>query len=318
MNDMVSSLAVSDPPITTETELVQENARLRAELDHYRHLAATSSASATAVSVHSGDAPPQVTASRFMDLPKELRLDIYEYLLTPGTITLRYPKASIRQHDPRYKAIPAPLHAETQLFLVSKTVKEEAVPLYLASNLFVWHPINIFGDSESRGNRLFGSTEIYGRLANLHLRRLSLALDCRDVDTHGCAMDIVHGRGFGVETSAWAPEFAAREDIQQQREDYCPWQMWNAAEYHWCDVCGCMAGSRKLEYLHVGLRYCYCPAGCCRMVKEAKAAIESCGGWRRPLKVLEFSGVRDEGEKAMLKGLEEEAPSGHKWKVRFE
>lgn len=73
---------------------------------------------------------------RFMDLPKELRLEIYEYVLVPGLITLRFQKDHTLD-DERYEGIQKAFHADTQLFLVSKVVKEESQPIYLAKNHFV-------------------------------------------------------------------------------------------------------------------------------------------------------------------------------------
>ena len=79
-----------------------------------------------------------------MDLHKEMRLDIYEYLLVPGTIPFRYNK-EIMIEDERYDNQSEPdgvlsrSYAETQIFLVSSQVRDEALPLYLGKNLFMCH-----------------------------------------------------------------------------------------------------------------------------------------------------------------------------------
>ena len=61
-----------------------------------------------------------------MDLPKEIRLEIYEYLLVPSTIALRY-DASLANYDERYSGFNQAKYAESQLFLVSRQVKDEAL-----------------------------------------------------------------------------------------------------------------------------------------------------------------------------------------------
>ncbi len=52
------------------------------------------------------------------------------------------------------------------------------------------------------------------------------------------------------------------------------------------------------------------------MVEVVRDAIRDLRGWRYPPKVLEFSGLKDEEEKTMLRDLE--APGGREWEGRFE
>lgn len=95
-----------------------------------------------------------------MGLPAELRLQIYDYLIHPGDIYVRF-TARAAHHDIRFahiledgdsNATPSrwfplmgehatrpprsPTHAETQLFLVSKHLHEEAMHYYLTQNTF--------------------------------------------------------------------------------------------------------------------------------------------------------------------------------------
>lgn len=76
-----------------------------------------------------------------MDLPKELRLSIYELLLVPGTITIQYDNYELERwcYDKRYDSIKTSSLSETQIFLVSKQVMDEALPLYATQNLFLCH-----------------------------------------------------------------------------------------------------------------------------------------------------------------------------------
>lgn len=90
-----------------------------------------------------------------MTLPAELRLEIFEYLIRPGDVYIRY-RAKAANHDVRFSHIiedwdastPSPAHltdksppkaptsAETQLFLVSMQLRDEAMHYYLTQNTF--------------------------------------------------------------------------------------------------------------------------------------------------------------------------------------
>ncbi|KAK5121122.1 hypothetical protein LTR85_005606 [Meristemomyces frigidus] len=117
---------------------------------------------------------------RFLDVPKDVRSMIYEYLVVPGTITLRY-KAELAKHDNRYAelATSLPSYGQTQIFAVCGQIKDEALPLYISKNLFIWpaggqniQPL-FAADVESG---------VYGDQSQLYMRRLSVSLDYRDVD----------------------------------------------------------------------------------------------------------------------------------------
>lgn len=90
-----------------------------------------------------------------MTLTAELRLEVFEYLIRPGDVYIRY-RAKAANHDVRFSHIleewdassPCPAHlttrsppkaptsAEIQLFLVSKQLRDEAMHYYLTQNTF--------------------------------------------------------------------------------------------------------------------------------------------------------------------------------------
>jgi len=95
-----------------------------------------------------------------LSLPAELRLEIFDYLLRPGDVYIRW-NARAANHDIRFAHIledwdsdPAPetwlptlrprtpqpprspTHCETQLFLVCKQLHDEAMHYYLTKNTF--------------------------------------------------------------------------------------------------------------------------------------------------------------------------------------
>lgn len=97
-----------------------------------------------------------------MGLPAELRLQVYDYLIRPGDVYVRF-SARGAHHDIRFAHIledwdsntttpsrwlplmggasatrppRSPTHAETQLFLVCKQLHDEAMHYYLTRNTF--------------------------------------------------------------------------------------------------------------------------------------------------------------------------------------
>lgn len=115
-----------------------------------------------------------------MNLHKETRLNVYECLLAPGRITLRYNKGMMIE-DERYDNQSEPdgvlsrSYAETQIFLVSTQVRDEALPLYLGKNLFMCHwGWKSWICTNVRDPRINGTTEYftYDGLTERDLRRL--------------------------------------------------------------------------------------------------------------------------------------------------
>ena len=111
-----------------------------------------------ALALEDSDPPPHKTT--LLDLPAELKLEIFDYLLRPGDVYIRW-NARAAHHDIRFAHIledwdsnttpsrwyplmgasatrppHSPIHAETQLFLVSKPLHEEAMHYYLTQNTF--------------------------------------------------------------------------------------------------------------------------------------------------------------------------------------
>lgn len=111
-----------------------------------------------ALALEDSDPPPHKTT--LLDLPAELKLEIFDYLLRPGDVYIRW-NARAAHHDIRFAHIledwdsnPAsntwlptlrprapqpprsPTHCETQLFLVCKQLHDEAMHYYLTKNTF--------------------------------------------------------------------------------------------------------------------------------------------------------------------------------------
>ncbi|KAI9747165.1 MAG: hypothetical protein M1835_002199 [Candelina submexicana] len=126
-----------------------------------------------------GTPKPEQKFERFMDLPLEIRMIIYEYLLVVGKV-FRYAKS---QDDPRYTGWKDYECPNTQLFAVSHQLKKESENMYYSKNLFIL----------SRGPVSIGPLNPEGQIPYPHflfpqpnikdVRSLSVCFDARDVES---------------------------------------------------------------------------------------------------------------------------------------
>lgn len=107
-----------------------------------------------------GDTKTPSDHATLMALPAEIRLEIFDYILRPGDVYIRW-SARAAHHDIRFAQILenwdsdqtpntwlplmcaratqpplSPTHSETQLFLVSRQLRDEAMHYYLTKNTF--------------------------------------------------------------------------------------------------------------------------------------------------------------------------------------
>ncbi|KAK6437932.1 hypothetical protein LTR95_005868 [Oleoguttula sp. CCFEE 5521] len=129
---------------------------------------------------HVGKSVPKGAVLDFFDSPTEIRDQILGYCVVVGTVIIR-PPGVLKRHDMRQNRPDArePLlqHAETQLFCVSKVMRNQAAKIYLARNKCVVLP--------TRGEHI----PLYyipsgARAGWRYVRRLSITLDCRALAGH--------------------------------------------------------------------------------------------------------------------------------------
>lgn len=221
----------------------------------------------------------------FMDLHKEIRLEIYEYLLVPGVITLRH-SDGVYDEDERYAELEnTPIYAETQLFLVSKQVKDGSLPLYLSRNLFIVPPGR---QSWICAQALYDSPNhvIYGSTSAQLFRRLSIAFDLRDCNLQTMAVQSI-GAMTAPDTAYW-PRLSFTERmmaIHSSAED-------DLISHHWCLLGETIALHLRLNFLQLNFENSYCPFGCCDLRGHAVKRLTEVD-WAYSPKLIEILGVTE-------------------------
>ncbi|KAK4950880.1 hypothetical protein LTR10_010873 [Elasticomyces elasticus] len=256
--------------------LRNENQQLRLALDHALEVAKC---------LLLQPKPPSCTKSHFLNLPKELRLSIYEYLVVPGTITIRFNKDR-RERDQRYDTIAEPSYGETQLFLVSKQVKDEALPLYYLSNRFICHGLSFHDIVARKSSRNSFGRVIYGANICENVRFVSIAVDFRDTCYDFAALRTIYDFPDGGRRVYSAPGVATQyaHDIvivSSRRVCMC--------------IFGAIGSCEKLENLQVNLANAYCGMGCCRPDRWFLKDITCCN-WPSTLVSVEVMGLVDSAE----------------------
>jgi hypothetical protein len=125
-----------------------------------RNMARNIESTFSALTLRGKHTPSKKQKASLMTIPAELRLEIFDYVLRPGEVYVRW-SARAAHHDIRFshileewdsdpdpsnwltlqsarvpKSPRSPPHAETQLFLVSKQFSYEATHHYLTKNTF--------------------------------------------------------------------------------------------------------------------------------------------------------------------------------------
>jgi hypothetical protein len=229
---------------------------------------------------------PEAQAFRFLDLPTELRVEIYEYVVVVGKIFYApdwYDKREgpVRFHDCDKYAVPS-----LQLLRVCKQVQYEAENVYAAKNLFVL-PYQ-FADAEPfmfspvRGVRPLFSEAVVKKIKNL-----STSFSSRErfpLTMSGASWGFREKYARGTYES-----FSPMERMQQAHDE----ALANRDEW-WRELNGFLGYMEiKLDMFEMDLTNAFCPVGCCRelnMELSCIAALEP--------KVIRILGLRHgEGDK---------------------
>ncbi|KAF2743067.1 hypothetical protein M011DRAFT_250806 [Sporormia fimetaria CBS 119925] len=120
---------------------------------------------------------PANTDFRFLDLPPEIRVMIYEEVLVVGNVFFRNRYGQMPPDDHRYRdcnRIPKP---ELQLLRVSRQIHDEAEPVYLSKNNFLlpvgWERMKPFDIHSSTSS----TAPLFSRAGLVHVRYISFIVD---------------------------------------------------------------------------------------------------------------------------------------------
>ncbi|KAI9719274.1 MAG: hypothetical protein M1812_003604 [Candelaria pacifica] len=233
-----------------------------------------------------GTPKPVQKFDRFMDLPREIRMMIYEYLLVKGKV---FPHAN-PNGDPRYAKWEEYKRPEIQLFAVNHQVKLETEKMYYSKNLFVL-PSGIVSIAQT--NDLLFRSYLFPRASLEYVRSLSICFDTRDLEpnSHWCLFTsaekgVDDRRGKGTFKSL-APDERQRIIHRQARTVL--------VKVVWAQKFGDNFKSMTLNLLQVDLSRCYCTYGCHRYAADAAALL---GPFKtNPPKRIEIIGAQDMRER---------------------
>lgn len=218
---------------------------------------------------------------RFMDLPPELRLRVYEELVVVGKVAYITPTCS-HEGSRRLREYRRP---DLTILRVSRQAHWEAEKIYLSKNQFVlplefykWAPFD--KPCDERSGILFSK-----RALNI-LKHISHEISGQAVNMGGDISSFLWKAG--------QDDFAllSRPDRREQLHDSAM-DMYYDEESQLLDALLSLTGLTTIEFNY---RYAYCPMGCCRMLPEF--GIESfwtglaCG-----IQGIRFQGLLHRGER---------------------
>ncbi|KAI1397735.1 hypothetical protein F4819DRAFT_470958 [Hypoxylon fuscum] len=214
----------------------------------------------------------------FTSLPREIRDNIYKYLLVKGTVflpnhyysttrCLGCPIDATRTHTgktyERYKGIPADwddCEVERRSIAlisgVSKAIQDEAEAIYFGYNRFVWP---YWSNTVNYAHRYSSNPRQEKRLCLM--RDISVTFDMREttVDTRTASQTI--GPIADLRFNSNESNSIYKQKIHGQFQHSLKLEWRKIAEVALCFM--------KLNRLQISFEDCYCPLGCCRLFEEA-------------------------------------------------
>jgi hypothetical protein len=217
---------------------------------------------------------------RFMDLPPELRVEIYKQLVVVGYVffTPDYYEIQTGRCSRDYLSTPKP---SLSILRVSKAIYEEAEDVYLGRNTFVlpleWYLMTPFYFSANRFSR---DHILFSRSALKKLKHVSVALSVR------ATIPLVM-----VSTDWNQGEFEQMDHAQRLvRAHQKALYFLDEDRRRLCENFECLAGLQSIE---IDFTDAYCPVGCCRVLDMAWSMLS---GVAQKVRILGLENTREREE----------------------
>lgn len=263
---------------TSDAAAIADSAAIIAEA-----AAAIADAAAAIKKPQSVTSPSKVLTSRFMDLPMELRLQIYEYLVVVGKVfyivNSDHTNTSIRLRD--HAAYRKPSLA---ILRVSRQVREEAEDVYFTKNLFILPP-NFYASSPFFPSRTTDQRPLFSDEAHDRIKHVSVEISNVGLNN------------LGLDTTRWAkirPGFDASSE--QERRDIAHRNSVSESRHHTIQTDLTISHMKAVQSVEVDYQNAFCLAGCCRMTSIYLQ-------WAQLLDRMQsvrFVGLRDDREREAL------------------
>ncbi|KAK5121359.1 hypothetical protein LTR85_005525 [Meristemomyces frigidus] len=285
-------------------QLQLENDRLKDENDILK---------ASSANPHVAVPPNEPQAFRFLDLPKDVRLMIYDLCLIRGDVTLRCPVKRMCM-DPMDSRHPEKVDTwgevprsdvrtqagrilPLQIFQVNKQLYDEALPTFLSKNHFIIpYDQEDFPQFTREGHTFWRNGSFaYNGMAKRYIRSSSIGFHFSP--TGDGVQEAIERGGYYDREDGLTDEDAEDErthHVQRVHDEVlesvldCAWTWLK-------DTVKCL----KLKYLEVDLTDCYCSFGCHRLVRHV---LEDFGNWEQGLPdVVQFIGTSSAAERDWIR-----------------
>ena len=191
---------------------------------------------------------------------------VYERCIVPGKLFLR-PRP---RNDRRYEGSKSYARPEWQLLLVNRKIRKEAAEVLFTMNLCVFNYAGI------EWSKLDENTVPSSTLGDLALDRLmwnyvksaSITFDLRGLVSED-ALDVVNQCRLQCLKLALKPKWTSRsmgDRMEKAHKKVCRYiEVWD----------GIMDLVALRRFLQIDVSNCYCPTGCCRLVKNLDSVIDT-------------------------------------------